>query len=259
MSIDMRQDTSAAIRAELLAIGTKGSGLQRRQRRARAAATAMGVTAVTIATSAAALVAGELPGSTTTAALGTPITVTRTGPALVDIGKAPASAGAVIVDITCINDIGMVTIPTIGGSSSGLRCRDSGQQHVLDGRLPGRNTTTFSIEASPGTEWTATLRYASAVTSPWKVNASGQTYGVENASGHPDLVPATADNGRRGWALLSEYVGAENTATIRVYESDGTTVIGHTKVIVGVEGVLLDQDIINDLNSVESPTPTPTR
>lgn len=259
MSTDMHQDTSAGIRAELAAIGTKESGLQRRQRRARATAAVIGVAAVAVTTSAAALVVAGLPGSTTTAALGTPTTVTRTGPALIDIGRAPATAGAVIVDITCLNDIGMVTVPTTGGSSSGLRCRDSGQQHILDGRLPARNTTTFSVEASPGTEWSATLRYASAVTSPWKVNASGQTYGVENASGHPDLVPATADNGRRGWALWSEYIGAENTATIRVYESDGTTVIGHTKVLVGIEEVPLDQDVINDLNSVRTPTPTPDR
>ena len=123
--------------------------------------------------------------------------------------------------------------------------------HVVDGRLPEHGTTTFSVEASAGTRWTATLQYATAVTSAWGVNGRGQTYGVPNASGQPDLVPATADDGRKGWIRSTDVDGGD------VVESDGTTVIGH--VTVGVaEEVPLDQGIIDDLHSVRTATPSPS-
>lgn len=45
MSTDMHPDTSAAIRAELAAIGTGGSGLQRRQWHRRVVGTLLGLAA----------------------------------------------------------------------------------------------------------------------------------------------------------------------------------------------------------------------
>lgn len=254
MSTDMHPDTAAAIRSELSAIGTRHSNLQRRQRRARIAVSIAAVAAVAVTTSAAALVVAGLPGTTTTAAVGRTTTVTHTGPARVDIGDAPEGAGAVIVEVTCRNDVGMVTVPTAGQGASGVHCRMRQTMRVVDGRLPEHGTTTFSVEASAGTRWTATLQYATAVTSAWGVNGRGQTYGVPNASGQPDLVPATADNGRKGWIRSTDVDGGD------VVESDGTTVIGHTTVGVAEE-VPLDQGIIDDLDSVRTapPTPAPTR
>ncbi|UXN26651.1 hypothetical protein N8D74_07160 [Curtobacterium flaccumfaciens] len=250
MTNDMRPEAAAAVRSELAAIGTGRSALQRQQRRARIAISVASVAAVALTTSAAALVAAGLPGTTTTAAVGHTTTATHTGPARIDIGAAPDDAGAVIVDITCRNDVGMVQVPTVGGGASGLSCRDEGTMRVVDGRLPKDGTTTFSIEASTGTTWTATLQYATAVTSEWGVNDKGQTYGVPNASGHPDLVPGTADNGREGWVLWSEPDGGN------VYESDGTTVVGHWTAGVADE-VPLDQRYVDDLNGVQTATPSP--
>lgn len=261
MSIDMQPETSAAIRAELTAIGTRGSTLHRRQRRARVTASLIGVAAVAATTSAAALVIAGVPGTTTTSILGATTTVTRIGPALIDIGRAPATAGTVIVDITCLSDSGMVQVATLDGStSSGVHCGGggTGTLHVIDGQLPAAGTSTVSIQASPNTKWRAVLQYASAVTSEWGVNAQGQTYGVENQHGHPDLVPATADNGHKGWVLWDQTMGAEQSATVNVYESDGVTVVGHTSVEVGAPAAPLDQGYIDDLNSVTSATPTPS-
>lgn len=257
MSRDMRPAAAAVIRAELAAIGSGGSRLQQRQRRVRVTSAVIAVAAVAVTTSAAALVAAGLPGSTAVTPLGQETTATHTGPALVDIGHAPQGAGAVIVDLTCLNDVGMVNVPTADGTA-GLHCRGNsgGTAHVPDGRLPRAGSTTISVESSPGTRWRATVRYASAITSDWAVNAKGQTYGVANASGHPDLVPATADNGRTGWALWSEWYAAEKTGTVNVYESDGTTVIGRSEVVVGIDEVPLDQRYIDDLRSVETAGPT---
>jgi hypothetical protein len=259
MSLDMHSETAAAVRAELAAIGTRRSALQRRQRRTRVITSVVAIATVAGATSAAALVSAGLPGTTTISALGTSTTVTRTGPALIDIGRAPATAGAVIVDITCLNDVGMVQMSTLDGGSGASCSRGRGPYHVANGRLPEAGTTTFSIQASPDTRWRATLQYASAVSSDWGVNAKGQTFGVDDASGnHPDLVPATASNGRRGWALWSEYIAAEKTATVNVYESDGTTIIGRTQVTVRVgEEVPLDQGLVDEWNSVQKATPAP--
>lgn len=253
MSTDMHPETAAAIRAELAAIGTRHSGLQRRQRRSRLVASVAGIAAVAVTTSAAALVAAGLPGTTTTAATGATTTVTRTGPALVDIGRAPDSADAVVVEIRCRNHIGMVTVPTVGDGGSGRSCREGGSLRVVDGRLPAAGTTTVSIEASPGTRWTASLRYASAVTSEWGVNAHGETYGVENATGHPDLVPGRTDDGRRGWVRWDEAAVADD---VDVYETDGVTVIGRSTATVAPE-VPLDQGLVDELRSVRTATPTP--
>lgn len=260
MSLDMHPGAATSIRSELAAIGTRGSRLQRRQRRARITVSLLAVAAVAVTTSAAALLATGLPGSTATAALGPSTTATHTGPARIEMGGAPAGAGAVIVDLTCLNTAGMVQVPTRSGES-GTSCRDLGTVHVVDGLLPAPGTTTFSVDATPGTKWRATVQYASAVTSEWSVNANGQTYGVENASGHPDLVPARADNGRTGWARWDQWSAAEKTATVDVYESDGTTVIGHAEVVVGVDEVPLDRGLIDDLESVQTnePDPGPSR
>lgn len=258
MSQDMHPAAAETIRAELAAIGTGRSRLQQRQRRVRVTSSLIAVAAVAITTSAAAIVAAGLPGSTTTSAFGkTTTTTTYTGPALIDIGRAPEGANAVIVDITCMNDVGMVTAPTDEGDA-GFHCRDNRGRtaRFLNGQLPAEGTTTISIGASPGTQWKATVQYGSAATSAWAVNANGQTYGVENASGHPDLVPARADNGRKGWALYSQWYEAEKPETVNVYESDGTTVIGQAEVGVVVPEVPLDQRYIDDLNSLETATPT---
>ncbi|MCY1693509.1 hypothetical protein [Curtobacterium sp. SL109] len=264
---DMHSGAAATIRAELAAIGTSGSRLQRAQRRTRVTASVVGVAAAALATSAAALVVTGMPGSTATDALGATTTVTRTGPALVDIGRAPETAGAVIVDVTCLSDSGMVQVSTGDGTTgAGVSCSGDGPHrlHVVDGQLPSAGTTTFPVSSSPGTRWHAVLQYASSVTSRWSVNAKGQTFGIENQHGHPDLVPGRADDGRLGWVLWSETAGAEQPGTVDVYESDGETVIGHQTADAGtMPEVPLDQRYIDELNSVSAPatppaTPAPT-
>jgi len=258
---DMHPDAAATIRDELASIGTPGSRLQRAQRRTRVTASVVGVAAVALATSAAALVVTGMPGSTATDALGSTTTVTRTGPALVDIGRAPETAGAVIVDVTCLSDSGMVQVSTGDGTTgAGVSCSGDGQHrlHVVDGQLPAAGTTTFPVSSSPGTRWHAVLQYASSVTSRWSVNAKGQTFGIENQHGHPDLVPGRADDGRLGWVLWSETAGADQPGTVDVYESDGETVIGHQTAEAGtMPEVPLDQRYIDELNSVSAPATPP--
>lgn len=73
------------------------------------------------------------------------------------------------------------------------------------------------------------------------MNDAGQTYGAENANGHPDLIPVWASNDKMGHAFWremqqpspanpAEAKAWQNspmvTVHIPVYEPDGRTVIG---------------------------------
>ncbi|BDZ51444.1 hypothetical protein GCM10025867_36850 [Frondihabitans sucicola] len=256
---DMNPSAADAIRAELSAIGTKGSYLQRRQRRGRAVVALAGLVVIAGATTGAAIAAINLPGSTTTAPLGTVTNATGTGPAFVDLGPVPKQAGSVMVTITCLNDVGTVIVATTTpGGGEGVACAGGRGRpiKVRDAQLPAAGSTEIGIASSPTTKWKVTAQYASSATSPWGVNASGQTYGVENQHGHPDLVPATADNGKKGYVFWQESMGAEKTTTFDVYESDGKTVIGHTSVEVGT-GAGASVPLDPRLFPTDIATPTP--
>lgn len=58
------------------------------------------------------------------------------------------------------------------------------------------------------------------------MNARGESYGVPNDNGIPDLVSAQATNGEIGYTRESEQRAFEGEGYIRVYEADGETVIG---------------------------------
>lgn len=71
------------------------------------------------------------------------------------------------------------------------------------------------------------------------MNERGQTYGVRNDSGTPDLIAAVASNGNEGYVLRTDLAGGTHPAgpgqaatmrpaprTIPVFKSDGTTKIG---------------------------------
>jgi hypothetical protein len=235
-----------AVRAELVAIGTKKSQLQRRQRRTRLAAAGIIVIAVAGATTAAALVVNTFPGSTHVAPVGSMVSVTRTGTASIDLGPSVKGANSVIVDVTCISDTGNITVPETPENPQGaLSTVDPSMQewagwdcakrsttvHIRDGYLaPGG--TSITITADPGTTWKAVARYGVSTTSAWGVNAHGQTYGASNKNGMPDLQGARATNGEEGYVNTKEWHSFKGIGCIDVYESDGATVIG--KFSIGV-------------------------
>jgi hypothetical protein len=232
---EINPEFARAVRAELTAIGTKSSRLQRQQRRTRGLALTIGALALAGATTGAAVIVNNFPGATTVTPLGQIVTATRTGTASLDLGPAPANAVAVIVDLTCLSSEGTVSVST-NPQSEGMRERPGGVEgdcalvrkplHILDGLLPTSGTTSITITATPGTEWKATAQYASSSTTPWGVNAQGQTYGVPNVHGLPDLTPAQATNGKQGYIANKELQAMRHDGYINVYESDGTTVIG---------------------------------
>lgn len=239
---EMDPQLAREVRAELTAIGTKHSRLQRHQQRVRALTVGIGILAIAGATTAAAIVVNNIPGSTTVAPLGGISTATHTGTGTIDLGPAPAKAGAVILNVTCLNQQGTVSIdtnpqnPGSGGDFATIYC--SGRTtpvHIKDGLLPKPGSTTITITADPGTRWKATAEYASSSTSAWGVNAHGQTYGLCNHNGCPELMAAQElAHGEEGYIYSTETI--RGTGYLKVYKSDGTTVIGRFAIGIPDDG-----------------------
>jgi hypothetical protein len=236
---DLNPGFAAAVRGELVAIGTKKSRLQRHQRRTRLAV--VGIIAIAAAaTTGAAIVVNSFPGTSTVAPIGKAVTVTRTGTATIDLGPAANGANTVIIDVTCISDTGSISVPSTNGFSqdaagkttplvgmTGWDCaKRSTTVHFKDGFLaPG--STSIKITADPDTTWKAIAQYGGSTTSDWTVNAHGQTYGAPNAkNGFPDLQGAQATNGKLGFIYVKEFGAFKGIGCINVYKSDGATVIG---------------------------------
>ncbi len=235
MNTTMDRVFADAVERELTAIGTGRSRLQRHQRRARAAVISVGSLALVGAlTGAAVVVVQGLPGETTVTPLEGTVTGAYTGTAEIDLGPVPEGADRVILDITC-SEGGKIEVATRAGQGATeggayWDCSDPVREnktvHIRDGALPANGGTSITVTADPGTPWTVVARYGTSETSEWGVNARGETYGVPNDDGVPDLVSAQATNGEIGYTRNSEMFDFEGEGFIRVYESDGETVIG---------------------------------
>lgn len=238
---EMNPEVARAVRAELVLIGTRNSGLQRHQRTRRTLTLSIAALAIAAATTGAAIVVNGLPGETTVAPVGNTVTVSYTGTATIDLGPAVAGANSVILDLTCVSTTGKLSVPLTSGvvqdssgttspggdETAGFDCATVARTvHITDGLLsPGG--TSITVTADPGTTWKAVAQYGTATTTDWGVNANGQTYGTANKkNGMPDLQSAQATNGAIGYIYTSEVLAFPGSGYLNVYESDGTTVIG---------------------------------
>lgn len=182
------------------------------------------------------------PGSPVITPLSSPTTVTGTGTQTITLGARPQAANAIDLAFRCLS---AGTFRFADGSSAQCDQPDSGSSTMTAALplSPGQNSAT--ITAAAGERWEATVFYASATVSPWKTNASGQTYGAINLHGTPDLVAVIATDGRQGYvyasqlnppppaspaAALAQQAANTKGEYIPVYESDGTTVIGRFEV-----------------------------
>lgn len=195
-----------------------------------------------IAAATGVLLSGGVPGGLKVVALGAGVTVTGDGTQTVQLGSRPAGANAIYTYLSCL------TPGTFGwADGASMSC---GSQADVSSTLAHPATYTLSlttgqdsttITAAPGERWRLTAIYATATTTPWGVNASGQTYGATNQNGTPDLVAVVAGNHRLGYVYANQLTGPQPTTpsqaatwaqthpgprTITVYESDGKTPVG---------------------------------
>ncbi|GAB3216277.1 hypothetical protein GCM10027586_07820 [Kineococcus gypseus] len=194
-----------------------------------------------------------LPGAKQVSVLSAPSTVVRTGSATIELGPRPATATSVELSITCLS---AGTFTFADGAS--LACtpgdvESTGQGTGQDAStgtatysLPlaeGQNSTTITTSAKA--RWSLSTAYSLRQDTAWAINARGQSYGVLNEHGVPDLVAVTATNGRVGYAYASELgltappasspqealeqqalQQARPASLVPVYDSEGTTLIG---------------------------------
>ncbi|PYI67926.1 peptidase M56 family protein [Arthrobacter livingstonensis] len=183
-----------------------------------------------------------VPGADIVTPLADAVTVTRSGTATVELGEVPPGATGVSLSLSCLS-AGTFTFDD--GASSRCSAADVGTRSAWTGYRQelARGQHTVTIKAGPGEQWRLTITYVNAVTSPWGVNAKGETYGVENAKGSPVLIAVVATNGVVGYAyskdlspepdfkspeeaLAWQSAHAGTYVEIPVYGSDGETKVG---------------------------------
>lgn len=244
----------------------------RRRRRIQAACAAVGVVAAAVAVPAALQVSSDSfsggergidPAATqspsATAVAGPPgadkvveLSDARThdgsGTETVRLGAVPAGATAVQTSLTCLSP-GQIRWP--GGASMTCSAAEVPSTSQLSVDLPG-DGDELVIRAGAGTSWQIETTYVRVETTDWGVNANGDTYGVTNDHGTPELVAVVATNGREAYVYADDLDGVSNTAatspeealeqqeaqggetvTIPAYESDGETVVGEFAVQAG--------------------------
>ncbi len=218
--------------------GTDRSWLSRPRRRVSGIAAALILLAAGGGIAYATGVFTTPPGGPVITHLQAPVTVTGSGNKTILLGAQPTGTNAIDYSFTCLTagDFTLADGPRLVCGSADASTKSA----TATGTLPteaGQNSTT--VTASPGERWQLTATYSRVVTSQWGVNASGQTYGVANQHGTPDLIAVQASNGHEGYVYADQLTSpapktptqaaAENNApprTLTVYEADGETAIG---------------------------------
>jgi hypothetical protein len=198
----------------------------------------------------------QQPGAPSDTQLGQVVTVSRTGSATIDLGPAPHRATDVSLTLTGLT-VGIFHFPdgsSLGCSQSDLSQDPYGCQAIEVVPLhTGQHT--ISITTSAGASWKLQAMYINRVITPWKTNALGETYGVPNVHGFPDLIAVSFDNGKGGGFVKSTDMNCAmsdgrpptspaqalsrqkaldgRSLSVPVYKSDGKTKIGIYYVGVG--------------------------
>ncbi|HVK30395.1 MAG TPA: hypothetical protein VM575_18795 [Nocardioides sp.] len=175
-----------------------------------------------------------LPGGDRVTHLGPVARFQETGSADLVLGPAPAGATHVEYVLLCLGD-GHLGLPNGASATCGADGQLSDSVPIVAG------AASYPVAADAGLEWYAEAVYSRHVTTPWAVNDDGDTYGVDNDRGSPDLVAVVADDGTEGYARRADLDGftprtpAEAleyqrtrapSVTVEVVASDGRTVVG---------------------------------
>jgi hypothetical protein len=193
-----------------------------------------------------------LPGGTEVAAVAGSVTAIRTGTATVELGHPPQGATNIRMSLVCLS-AGTIAFPD--GASASCSATDMEQParyRTSRYSIPLKaNQHSVTITASPGATWSLTATFTNEKVTPWATNANGDSYGVINDIGTPDLIAVIATNEKQGYVYATDLAHADGsdqnftspeqalewqreragkTVTITVYLSDGTTPIGEFQV-----------------------------
>jgi hypothetical protein len=247
MSVQLDERFAEALRASLVTrVRTDARARAPWRRRAfLASVVAVGVAGggVAVATQL-----GSAPGADIVTPVSSAISMTGSGNATVDLGVVPAGANRADLELT-----GLTAGEFVLEDGARLRCTEADAARATPCAMgwsidvgPGPRTTT--VRAAEGARWMLTAQFSALTTQDWGVNASGQTFGVANARGVPDLIATFTDDGRPGYvysalsgasdpaaepepstpaeALRMQRERERNPRPTTVYDSDGRTVVG---------------------------------
>lgn len=239
MTAQLDDTFAAGLRAALVEhVNTANQATSHHKRLRVGLIAAVGLTAVGGGVAVAAQLR-PLPGTDAVHPLAPAVVVTGTGTRTVPLGGRPAGATRIELTLTCLTP---GTFTFADGASETCTAADARTTTGTAGyELPlaaGQDTTT--ITAAPGSRWRLITAYATATTTAWGINTHGQTYGVTNAHGTPDLIAVIATNGRTGYAYAAQLQQADPVprspadpahqtpapVTVAVYDADGRTRIG---------------------------------
>jgi len=243
-TMEMDHIFTAALREVLVATVRDTPRARRRWRWRAGTGVFLGLTVVA---GGAALASGvfSLPGAPVNSPLGNVVTASRTGTATIDLGVPPATTTDVSLALTCLT-VGTFYFPN--GSSMSCNAADVAHTPPIDRQASEVvpltvGVDTVTIKTSANASWTLQAIYVNQVTTPWGINANGETYGVANQHGTPDLI--AVDQGIPGYvkasdlncaaggdvkspaeALAWDKVSQNRNISVPVFQSDGVTVIG---------------------------------
>jgi hypothetical protein len=187
-----------------------------------------------------------LPGGTQITNVASTVIQTHAGTATVEVGPAPNGATNIFVSLTCLT---AGTFTFADGASMACGADDAaGLGGVATYSLlikPGQHSTRISTDR--GNRWRIEATWVSERVTDWATNENGDTYGVMNEKGQPDLISVFATNNRPGFVYAKELAEADGSAhmfnspgeitawqkarlgkefKVTVYESDGRTKVG---------------------------------
>lgn len=182
-----------------------------------------------------------LPGGNFTTELAAPTEGVHTGTQTVDLGPAPEGTTHISTELTCLS---AGTLYWEDGASMGCSSEDIGSPPALytTPLKPGQHSTEIRT-SDPEVRYRLKATYVKQTATEWAVNENGQTYGVVNDTGSPDLIAVIATNGKSGYAyradmdvqpafktpadaLAWQETHQGNSFSLPVYASDGQTIIG---------------------------------
>ena len=191
------------------------------------------------------------PGGTLVTELAPAIEEQHAGTASVSLGQPPVGATGIAISLECLSP-GSFAYPDgarLACTKADMRERRSADQMPLYARYLidlQDGQTAFTVTTSNAARWEVVASYVATETTDWGVNENGQTYGMQNENGSPDLVRVAVEGADFGYAYAEqldnpsglpepttpeeagEYTRATQGRTydIPVYESDGVTRIG---------------------------------
>jgi hypothetical protein len=179
------------------------------------------------------------PGGDAITDLAAPVAVTGVGTQVVELGPQAGGTTSIHVRFDCLT-AGTFRFPGAGSmvcDRADVARRTPPQASYTRQIAPGQHS--LRITATSGARWRLVATYVSVTTTAWRVNASGQTYGVENSHSSPTLIAVEATNHRTGYVYAHQLnrpapktikqAPAQHHApprTLTVYASDGKTPIG---------------------------------